>query len=127
MYQAYQIRNDIVHNLKNVRLTKTKVIKMWDNALNIIEIGQTIIDRAVTKEGRAEIDRDYQRGLIRQKTIDLYRFRSEKLMVRLLEGEIQLTKRQNLTMAELVLARLISCNQEMMSSLVVPPQYQPVV
>jgi hypothetical protein len=101
LYQAYQIRNDIVHDLKTVHLTKTKVIEMWDSALNIIEIGQKVIDRAVTKEGRAEIDQDYQRGLTRQKTRDLYRFRSEKLMLQLLESEIQLTKRQNLTMAEL--------------------------
>jgi hypothetical protein len=103
MFKAYEIRNEIIHDFKNVHLTKTKVIEMWDNALNIVEIGQKVIDRAVTKEGRADIDEDYKRGIRRQKTREreLYKFRSEKIMLKLLEGEIQLAKRQDLTMIDL--------------------------
>lgn len=101
IYQAYRLRNDIVHDFKNVHLTKTMIIEMWDNALNIIEIGQKVIDSAVTKEGRAHIDQEYKRGINRQKVRDLYKFRSEKVMLKLLEGDIQLTKTNHLTMLDL--------------------------
>jgi hypothetical protein len=74
---------------------------MWDNALNVVEIGQKVIDSAVTKKGRADIDEDYKRGIQRQKTRDLYEFRSEKIMLKLLEVEIQLAKRKDLTMIDL--------------------------
>jgi len=101
MYEAYRLRNDIVHDLKDVHLTKTKIKEMWDIALNIIEIGQKVIDNAVTTEGRASIDSDYQYGVDRQKTRDLYKFRSEKLMLRLLNGNLHLMKSKNITMADL--------------------------
>jgi hypothetical protein len=101
MHQAYVLRNDIVHNLKDVHLTKTKVLEMWDNALNIVEIGQKVIDSAVTNEGRASIDSDYERGIDREKIRDLYKFRSEKIMLKLLEGDILLTKSKNITMVDL--------------------------
>jgi hypothetical protein len=103
MYKAYELRNEIIHDMKNVHLTKTKVIEMWDNALNIVEIGQKVIDSAVTREGREDIDEDYKRGIERQKTRNLYNFRSEKIMLKLLEGEIQLVKRNNLTMTDLAI------------------------
>lgn len=101
MREAYELRHEIIHELKDVHLTKTKVKELWDNALNIMEIANSVFASVGDPSQRASLDQDYERGIEREKRKKLYVLYSEKIMLRLLEGEIQLTNRYNLAIADL--------------------------
>lgn len=99
--EAYELRHQIIHELKDVHLTKTKVIELWDNALNIMEVAETVFESAGDTNLRARLDQNYERGIEREKKKKLFAVYSEKIMLKFLEGEIKLTQKYNLTMADL--------------------------
>lgn len=42
LFEAYDLRNKIVHGLSDVPYSYTRILKLWDNAMNIFEIANTI-------------------------------------------------------------------------------------
>lgn len=42
LFEAYDLRNKIVHGLANVPYSYMRILKLWDNAMNIFEIANTI-------------------------------------------------------------------------------------
>lgn len=101
LMEAYELRHQIVHELKDVHLTKTKVLELWDNALNVMEIANTVFLSAGDPRLRAGLDQDYERGIEREKRKKLYESYSEKILNKLLEGDVKLSQGYNLTMADL--------------------------
>ena len=42
LFEAYELRNKIVHGLSDVSYSYTRLLKLWDNAMNIFDIANTI-------------------------------------------------------------------------------------
>ena len=42
LFKAYELRNKIVHGLSDVPYSYTHILKLWDNAMNIFDIANTI-------------------------------------------------------------------------------------
>ena len=42
LFEAYNLRNKIVHGLSDVPYSYTHILKLWDNAMNIFDIANTI-------------------------------------------------------------------------------------
>jgi hypothetical protein len=42
LFKAYELRNKIVHGLSDVPYSYTHILNLWDNAMNIFEIANTI-------------------------------------------------------------------------------------
>ena len=42
LFEAYDLRNKVVHGLSDVPYSSTRILKLWDNAMNIFEIANTI-------------------------------------------------------------------------------------
>lgn len=42
LFNAYDLRNRVVHGLSDVPYSYTHILKLWDNAMNIFDIANTI-------------------------------------------------------------------------------------
>jgi HEPN superfamily RiboL-PSP-like protein len=42
LFEAYELRNKVVHRLSDVPYSYTRILNLWDNAMNIFEIANTI-------------------------------------------------------------------------------------
>jgi hypothetical protein len=42
LFEAYELRNMVVHGLSDVPYSYTRLLKLWDNAMNIFDIANTI-------------------------------------------------------------------------------------
>ena len=42
LFEAYDLRNKIVHGLSDVSYSYMQLLKLWDNAINIFDIANTI-------------------------------------------------------------------------------------
>ena len=67
LWETFQLRHEIIHELKDPRLSKTRVLELWDNVLNIMEIANTVFLSAGDANMRASLDKDYERGIERDK------------------------------------------------------------
>lgn len=72
--------------MKDARLTKTRVLELWDNVLNIMEISNTVFLSAGDPNLRSSLDQDYERGIERDKRKKLFLAYSEKIMKKLPKG-----------------------------------------
>jgi hypothetical protein len=43
MIKAYKLRNDIAHEIKDVKISKSSVIALWDNFMNIMDLSRSVI------------------------------------------------------------------------------------
>jgi hypothetical protein len=44
LFNAYQLRNKVVHGLTDVPYSYTHILKLWDNVMNIFDIASTIFN-----------------------------------------------------------------------------------
>jgi len=42
LLEAFELRHEVVHNLGDVGYSYTRILHLWDNAMNIFDIGNTI-------------------------------------------------------------------------------------
>jgi len=42
LLEAFELRHEVVHNLAEVTYSYTRILHLWDNAMNIFDIGNTI-------------------------------------------------------------------------------------
>lgn len=91
--EAYQIRNEIVHELKDMNLSNWKILSLWDNLLAIIDISVAVFLSASDPNLRSSLDSDYQWGIERENRKRIYKLYSEKIMQCLNEkDQIPITK-----------------------------------
>jgi hypothetical protein len=84
--EAYKLRNDIAHDVKPVNISKSRIIAIWDNFMNIMDLSQTVFLSALDSDGRRSLDSDYEEGKRRAKGKATYKLCSDKIMSKLLEN-----------------------------------------
>lgn len=50
--KAYKLGNDIAHNINPVNISKSRIIAIWDNFMNIMDLSQTVFLSAFDSDGR---------------------------------------------------------------------------
>lgn len=94
--EAEQIRNEIVHELKDINLSNSKILSLWDNLLAIMDVSVSIFLSASDPNLRSSLDSDYEWGIERENRKRIYKLYSEKIMQCLNEkGQIPLIKDLN--------------------------------
>ena len=99
--EGYDLRHQLVHELGDVKLTKTKLRDLWDNAMNIMEISWPVFLAVGDKNLMAYYDQEYERGIERYKKRKILASNTERIWKKLLEGDIKLTQKQHLTMKDI--------------------------
>ncbi len=90
--KAYKLRNDIAHEIKHVKISKSRVIALWDNLMNIMDISLSVFLSVSDTALRHSLDSNYQLGKERAKRKARYKLCSDKIMSLLLErGQLTLT------------------------------------
>lgn len=83
--KAYNLRNEIAHGIKDVRLSNSMVIHLWDNLLNIIDISVSIFSSFLKPNENWNLQSDYQNGVNWMRTRGSYKFFSDKIFSELLK------------------------------------------
>jgi hypothetical protein len=99
--EGYDLRHQLVHELEDVKLTKTKLRDLWDNAMNIMEVSWSVFLAVGDKEQMAYFDQQYERGKEKEKRRKILASNIERILKKLLEGDMKLTQKYNLTMADI--------------------------
>jgi len=90
---AYKLRNEIVHELRSLKMSNSRILSLWDNIMNIMDISVSIFLSASDPNLRSSLDTDYQWGLEREKKKMIYKLYSQKIIKYLNEkGPMQLVK-----------------------------------
>jgi hypothetical protein len=82
--KAYNLRNDIAHGIKDVKLSKSMVIRLWDNLLNIIDISVSIIASFLRPEENWNLQNDYDYGHDWVRTGGSFKLFSDMIFAKLL-------------------------------------------
>ena len=98
--KAYKLRNDIAHEIKTVKVSKTLVIALWDNFMNIVDISQAILLSASDLELRYTLNSDYLKGRDRARRKAAYKFYSDKIMSILMKDDHKTTTYSRISMIE---------------------------
>lgn len=60
LFNAYDLRNRVVHGLSDVPYSYTHILKLWDNAMNIFDIANTIFtSSALLQQFRLQYGRNH--------------------------------------------------------------------
>jgi hypothetical protein len=78
--EAYQMRNEIVHELKNPRISNWGLLCLWDNMLNMMDISVSVFLAAGDPNLRSSLDSDYQWGIEREKKKRMYELYSNRII-----------------------------------------------
>jgi hypothetical protein len=90
--EAYKLRNDIAHEIKTISISKSRIIAIWDNFMNIMDLSQEVFLSALNIQKRRYLDSDYEEGKERAKRKATYKLCSDNVMSRLLErGRLTIT------------------------------------
>lgn len=84
MIEAYKMRNDIAHEIKTVKISKSRIIAIWDNFMNIMELSEDVFLSATNAKSRSSLDYDYETGKDRAKRKSTYKLCSDIIMSKLL-------------------------------------------
>lgn len=102
LINAYKLRNDIAHEIKDVKISKSRVIALWDNFMNIMDLSQSVFLSVSDSVLRCSLDSDYQRSKKRAKRKATYKSCSDNIMSILLEkGQLTLTDDYRVIMKEI--------------------------
>jgi hypothetical protein len=74
------LRNEIAHEVKKVEVSKTNVITLWDNLMNIMDISVTIFLSVSDPKLRESLDSDYRRGRGKARSKAIYKICSDTIM-----------------------------------------------
>lgn len=83
--EAYKLRNEIAHNINTVKISKSRIIAIWDNFMNIMDLSQSVFLSASDTKYRCSLDSDFENGKERAKRKARYKLCSDKMMSKLLE------------------------------------------
>jgi len=83
--KAQVTRNEIAHHIKNVKVSNTRVISLWDNLLNIIDISTSVFMSATDPGLRSTLESDYDYGIQRETRISTYKLLCDAIMAILIE------------------------------------------
>jgi hypothetical protein len=90
--EAYKFRNDIAHEIKTVKISKSRIIAIWDNFMNIMDLSESVFLSALDCHARRSLDSSYEEGKERAKRKATYKLCSDKIMSKLLEkGQLTIT------------------------------------
>jgi hypothetical protein len=78
--EAHQIRNEIVHELQDINLSNSKILALWDNLLNMMDISVSVFLSASDPNHRSSLDSDYEWGIERENRKRIYKLYSEKII-----------------------------------------------
>ena len=60
--EAYKLRNDIAHEVKTVKVSKSRVIAIWDNFMNIMDLSRDVFHSTSDTHSRRSLDSLYHIG-----------------------------------------------------------------
>jgi hypothetical protein len=80
LIKAYQMRNEIVHELKDAKISNWGILSLWDNIMGIMDIASTIFLSVSDPRLRSALDDDYQRGIKREKLKKIYESYSLRIL-----------------------------------------------
>jgi hypothetical protein len=90
--EAYKLRNDIAHEIKTVKISKSRIIAIWDNFMNIMDLSQDVLLSASDTGTRSSLDSNYETGKERAKRKATYKLCSDKIMSKLSKkGQLTIT------------------------------------
>ena len=102
LINAYQLRNNIAHEIKDVKISKSRVIALWDNFMNIMDLSLSVFLCVSDSAIRSSQDSDYQLVKKRAKWKATYKLCSDNIMSILLEkGQLTLTDDSKATIKEI--------------------------
>lgn len=80
MTKAYKLRNEIAHEIKNVKVSKSRVIALWDNYRNIMDLSQSVFLSVSDPEHQKSLDSDFQRAKRKLRSKAIYKLCSDNIM-----------------------------------------------
>lgn len=83
--KAYNLRNKIAHGIKDVKLSNSMVIHLWDNFLNIIDISVSIISSFLKPDENWNLQNSYEYGLSWVRIRGSFKLFSDKIFSKLIE------------------------------------------
>jgi hypothetical protein len=83
--KAYNLRNEIAHGIKNVKLSNSMIIQLWDNFLNIIDISISIISSYLKPDENWNLQNSYEYGLSWVRIRGSFKLFSDKIFSKLIE------------------------------------------
>jgi hypothetical protein len=83
--EAYKLRNDIAHDINPVEISKSRIIAIWDNFMNIMDLSESVFLSASNINLRCSLDCEYLRGKERAKKKATYKLCSDKIISELKE------------------------------------------
>lgn len=85
--EAYKLRNDIAHEVSKVKVSRSRVIAMWDNLGNIMDLSRSLFYSVDHPEHRRILDSSYEEGKDKMVKNAIYKLSSDKIMSELLENK----------------------------------------
>jgi hypothetical protein len=96
------LRNDIAHEIEDVKISKSSVIAIWDNFMNIMDLSRSVFLSVSDPALRRSLDSDYQHSKERAKRKATYKLCSDGIMSKLSEkGQLTLTDDYKITIKEI--------------------------
>ncbi len=83
--KAYRLRNEIVHEVSDVKTSNSMIIALWDNLFNIVEIARTVFMSMSDQKLRSSLDNDYHYGIQRARRKSIFKLYSDMIMSKLVE------------------------------------------
>lgn len=80
MTKAYKLRNEIAHEIGHVKVSKSRVISLWDNFMNIMDLSQSVFLSVSDPEHQKSLDSDFQRAKRKLRSKAVYKLCSDKIM-----------------------------------------------
>jgi hypothetical protein len=103
LIKAYKLRNEIAHEIKTVKISKSRVIAIWDNFMNIMDLSQDVFISVSDTNHRRSLDSIYQSSKERAKRIATYKLCSDSIMSKLSErGQLTIVYDRNMKATEVV-------------------------
>lgn len=85
--QAYKLRNDIAHEVTKARISKSNVIAMWDNLMNVMDLSRSFFYSISHPDDRESLDSRYQQGKNRAIRKARYKLCCDTILSKLLENK----------------------------------------
>jgi len=111
--KAYNLRNKIAHDIKDVKLSNSMVIHLWDNLLNIIDISISIISSYLKPDENWNLQNSYEYGLSWVRTRGSFKLFSDKVFAKLIEkGSLEVSEDLRVLAKELKTSSNVEISEE---------------
>lgn len=103
MIKAYKVRNEIAHEVGNVNVSKSRVISLWDNFMNIMDLSQSVFLSVSDTKHQKSLDSEFQRAKKKLKSKAIYKLCSDKIMSDLFTKKYEKTINHGLNISNKIL------------------------